>query len=237
MIIMRLKIITFISLCFFSLFFTQKTKIEFLEKKDSLQKKERRDFIFIHTNTDLNTARYLSKIKGSGKTQSLNSVLMEVQRKSQKIGANAFKYITSKVENSNFEILLELYKIEEDVKSENKKFYPTNSIYVLGKDNLNEQTEEKYKLNKEEKTIKSGEYGIIPLNVGEKVSINKGGVMGMTYNYKGIEQMPSFFISFSGFGINGVAPNGIGLSFSAGKIYETNIDYGLLLSEIYKNHK
>lgn len=233
---MKSKVIILFTVFFSFFLWGQKTRIEFIEKKDSLEKKEKRDFIFLHSDVNLNTARYLAKILGNGRIVSLNVLLADIQRKSQKIGANAFRYVSSKVVSDSFEIILELYKIEDDIKIENKRFYPINSIYIFGKNNFNKQTEEKYKLNKEEKIIKSGEYDIIPVDEGEKVSINKGGAMGMTYNYKVKGQIPSLFINFSGFGISGPAPYGLGLSFSAGKIYEMNIDYGLLLLEIYKKN-
>ncbi len=112
-----------------------------------------------------------------------------------------------------------------------------NNVYVFGNNDLTDRKPTIFKVNGQKTEVNSGEFKLFPVKIGEEIKINKGGFTGMTLWIKGMENKESTFLSFSGFGINGLIYNsygGTGISFNTGSIYSFNPNLGLLLLKIFK---
>ena len=216
-----------------SLVFSQKLKVDYIIKNDSLPKKERKDFIYIFKETDLTKARYIGRLRASGKAKELNFALIFLKDKAQKKGSNSFKFVKFKTENGISEIIVDTYVMDETSKMQNEKYFPKNKIYFFGKNNSEKETVEEYKLNNETKTLKSFYYSVV--NFNEEIVIKKGSALGAVLKLKPTAKNSTNFINFSGFGATGItgAGGGIGINFSGGSITQMDPDAALLLTDIY----
>lgn len=214
--------------------YSQKLKIEFIVKNDSLEKKERNDFIYLAKETDVTNAKYIGRLKATNKFNYINTAIYLLKDKAQKKGANSFKFVDFKNENGINELIIDAYVIDNELKITNQNNLPKNKIYFFGKDNIEKEISEIYFVNDEEKINKSFHYTIIDFDSNMKIS--KGKTFGMTLNVKPNENKDSMFINFSGFGASTVSlpSGGIGIGFSGGSIIQMDNNYGLLLTNIYK---
>lgn len=214
--------------------FSQKFSLDYTPKTDSIYKKEKKDFIYLDEKLDLSSARYIGQIKSSGKlTSVLNSVYL-IQQRGQKYGGNSFKFVSFKNENGLSELVLDIFIIDEKTKISNEELSPKNKIYFFGRDNDNKDADE-FKLNDEVRSIKALHYYIYDFDA--PVKINKGGLMGTTLFLNPQKKQSSHYINFSGFGLSGIAPVGMGLSFSAGKVMHMNKDFALLFTHIFNKQE
>jgi len=110
-----------------------------------------------------------------------------------------------------------------------------NVIYIFCDDKFNGK-EHTFKINGEQKTIKSGTYYKCIIKENSEVVINKGGVTGGTLKVKWEIGNPARFISITGFTFMDIPrpSNAIGVGFSTGKIYQMTANFGLLLTQTLK---
>lgn len=213
--------------------FSQKIKVEFLVKNDSLPKKERNEFIYLVKNTDVSAAKYIGRLKVTNKLNSMDMAVFWLKDKAQKKGANSFKFIEFKNENNINELILDTYVVDEKIKLVNKNNLPKNKLFIFGKDNIEKETIEEYHINDTLGKIKSFHYTVVDFY--NEIKINKGKALGTSIKLKPSETNNLYFINFSGFGASGTSTQsgGIGLSFTGGSIIKMDVDYGLLLAHIY----
>lgn len=229
------KFLTIILLIFtINLCFSQKLKIDFIIKNDSLPKKEKRDFIYLSKETDIKNAKYIGRLKATNKFNYIDMAIYLLRDKAQKKGANSFKFVDFKNSNGINELIIDAYVINDEIKNLNENFLPKNKIYFFGKDNLEKETSEEYFVNNESKKIKSFHYVVIDFET--EIKISKGKTLGATLKTKPTENNNLKFINFSGFGASPISSpsGGIGINFSGENIIQMEKDYGLLLTNIYK---
>lgn len=222
-------ILFFSALNFFN---AQKIKVEFIIKNDSLPKKEKNNFTYLHSQTDISTAKYIGRIKATSKFNEISLIFPYISDLAKKKGANSFKFIDFKNANGVSELLLDTYVIDENIKLINENLLPKNKIFFFGKDNIGNTTSEEFKLNGETKNLNSLHYYVVEFN--NKTTIGKGSFLGsnLTLNPKNND---SVYINFSGFGASPtyMAGGGMGVSFSGGKVIIMDKDTGLLLTHIF----
>ena len=210
----------------------QKIRVDFIIKNDSLPKKEKNNFTYLDNSTDVSAARYIGRIKSTGKTGDINLAIIFISDKAKKKGANAFKFIDYKSQNGISEIILDSYVIDETIKSANESLLPKNKIYFFGKDNVSRNIPEEYKLNGETRTLDPFKYTVVDFD--KEMIISKGKAFGTTLKLKPSDS-ESIFINFTGFGASPTyMPAGrVGMSFSGGNVIRMNKDTGLLLTRIF----
>lgn len=225
----------FIFFITFSFTFSQKVKVDFIIKNDSLPKREKKDFIYLDKLTDISRARYIGRLKVINKSDFINFAIFPLTEKAQKKGANSFKFVDFKSEDGLSEIVVDAYVIDDEIKTLNEGLRPKNKIYFFGKDNTEKESSEEYKLNGELKTLQSLHYSVIDFDV--PMTINKGKVFGTTLNLKPPTDGRSAYINFAGFGAMatpGYGGAGVGVSFSGGSVFRMDPDYALFLLNIYQ---
>lgn len=225
----------FIFLIAINFTFSQKVKVDFIVKNDSLPKREKRDFIYLDKQTDISKARYIGRLKVTNKSNFVNFAMLPLTEKAQRKGANSFKFVDFKNENGVNEIIIDAYVIDEEIKVLNENFRPKNKIYFFGKDNTEKDSSEEYKLNGETRVLQSFHYSVFDFDV--PMIINKGKAFGTTLKLKPPTGGHSAYINFAGFGAMatpGYGGGGVGVSFSGGSVFQMNPDYALFLLNIYQ---
>lgn len=226
-------------LLLFASFFAFPQKIEYLEKKDSLNNSEKEFFIYLDEKTNVANSHFLAKIKSTGKIDVVSNLYEVIKTESQRIGGNSFKFVEyTKIDNENAQLTLNVFFIENNIIEENFKNLEKNKVFVFGNDNLMNSKSESFKIDNEKQEIGSGEFMQFESPIGKEIKISKGGFTGMTLWIKSKEDKPSSFLNFSGFGLSDAAYNpysgGVGVGFTTGRINRFDPNLGLLLTKIYK---
>gem|GEM_PF-1340752 len=216
----------------FNFTLAQKIKVDFIIKNDSLPKKEKKNFIYLDKQTDISAAKYIGRIKATSKLNDIALSIIFISDKAKKKGANAFKFVDFKNENGTSELLIDTYVIDDNIKNSNENLLPKDKIYFFGKDNMEKNSIEEFKLNGEIKKLNSFHYSVVDFD--KKMTISKGKAFGTTLRLNP-QNNDCVFINFTGFGASpNYAPSGgIGISFSGGSIIRMEKDTGLLLTHIF----
>ena len=189
-------------------------------------KKMPKEFYFISENLSESKGIKVADMKfyarDKGEKISLIPVFYSLWKRANKLGANSF-FVTGIEYDPNkkrYDIIVELFFLDDDEIEENLASYPENLVVFIG--NVNTTNEEKgrtFKLNNEELILYPFEYITYECNVGEKITIQVGGVTGSTIVMKGDEnRLPQFF-TLGGASISPVLiPGGIGVSLKNGAV-------------------
>lgn len=214
----------------------QKTKVDFIIKNDSLPKKEKYNFTYLDNNTDISAAKYIGRIKSTGKTGDISLAIIFISDKAKKKGANAFKFVDYRSQDGISEIVLDTYVIDETIKGSNESLLPKNKIYFFGKDIMSRNLPEEYKLNGEIRSLDPFRYTVVEFD--KEMTISKGKAFGTTLKLKPMDT-ESIFINFTGFGAspNYMPAGGVGISFSGGNVIRMDKDIGLLLTRIFTSQE
>ena len=223
----------------FASFFVYSQKIEYLEKKDSLNTSEKEFFIFLDEKTNVADSHFLAKIKSTGKIDVVSNLYEVIKTESQRIGANSFKFIEyKKIDNENAQLTLDVFFTENNLIKENFKNIEKNKVFIFGNDDLINFKRESFKIDNNKFEIGSGEFMQFQSPIGKELKISKGGFTGMTLWIKNKEDKPSSFLNFSGFGLSGTEYNpysgGVGVGFTTGRINRFDSNIGFLLTKIFK---
>lgn len=226
-------------LLLFASFFVFSQKIEYLEKKDSLNTSEKEFFIFLDEKTNVIDSHFLAKIKSTGKIDVVSNLYEVIKTESQRIGANSFKFVDYKIiDNENAQLTLDVYFSDNNLLQENFKNIDKNKVFIFGNDNLIKFKRENFKIDNNKYEIGSGEFMVFQSPIGKELKISKGGFTGMTLWIKGKENKLSSFLNFSGFGFAGAEYNpysgGVGVGFTTGRINNFDPNLGFILTKIFK---
>jgi hypothetical protein len=217
-------------------------KIEYIEKNDTLQKPIDKIFVYIFPETDLTTSKNVAKIKSTGKLNEVHSIFQNLENAAQKIGANAFRFENFTKLDENFaELTLTAYFCEDSIFDINYKYVPKNKVYIFGNQNLADLKKQNFKINGEKYEIQSGNYKAFDVKIGEELKINKGGITGMTFWIKGVDDKSATFLSFTGLGFGGVSYNpqfgSGGININTGRINRIEPNFALTLLKIFQEQK
>jgi hypothetical protein len=215
-------------------------QIEILEKGDTLQKPKYVQFIYLSEKTSLDSITFVARIKATGSLHNVSNLFLFINAEAQKLGANAFKFESFKmVDSQNGELVLSTYYSngEGDFFDVNFQNLPKNKIYIFGNQDMIASKTQSYKVNGEKHEIESGKFAQFEIKENEEVKINKGGFTGMTLWVKRKPEGYSSFLNFSGIGLNGTSYNaysgGVGVSINTGTINKIEPNLALALLKIY----
>ncbi|HNP33650.1 MAG TPA: hypothetical protein PKN96_10185 [Flavobacterium sp.] len=237
------KLLLFFLLSVYGNFYSQ--TIQVLEKGDTLQKPKYHQFIYLSDSTDISSAKFVARIKARGSLKHTTNLYYFIRNEAQRLGANAYRFENFiKTDNDvNGELILSVYFCEDETWDANSEHMPKNKIFIFGNDDMTEHKVQGYKVQDEKYEIDSGQFKVFDIKENEEIRLTKGGFTGMTLWYKRKEDGFSSFVTFSGFGINGggasVGPgyNGVGVSFSTGKINHVEPNLAMALLKIYQEQK
>jgi hypothetical protein len=230
------KITLLLLICCYS-FYGQ--TIEVLKTGDTLQKPKYQQFIYLCDSTDLSGSTFVAKIKASGSLKNTSNLYHFIKNKAQSWGANAYRFESfTNNGDATGELTLSAFNCADSIYNLNYKHIPKNKIFVFGKDDLTDTKTQGYKLSGKKYQIGNGQFQAFDIKENEEISITKGGFTGMTRWFRQNEFGNSFYLNFSGLGLNGAtaAPgyNGVGISFNTGKIENIDTHLALCLLRIYK---
>ncbi len=222
--------------------FSYSQTIEYIEKKDTIEKPKQQQFIYIFQETNLTNSKYVAKVKSTGKLKNISLMFEKLKNDVQKIGANSFKFESfKKIDTENAELILSTYFCDDTFFDDNYKNVPKNKVYIFGNQNLSEIKNQSFKVNSEKQEVESGKFKEFDVKIGEELKINKGGFTGMTFWIKGAENKAASFISFTGIGFGGGSYNpgygSVGVNINTGRIDKIEPNFALLLLKIYEQQK
>ena len=148
-------------------------KLEFIEKRDTLQKPKYQQFIFISDKTDISESIFVAKIKSTGSLKKVSDLYLMIKDAAQRKGANSFKFESfKKIDSENGELILSAYYVEGSFFDINFENLPKNKIYIFGNQNLLENKTQSYKVKSEKYEIENGKYKVFDINESEDIKMN-----------------------------------------------------------------
>lgn len=198
--------------------------IKIVKQADSIPKEKGTTFEYITIKTEYSKLSYVATLNFVGNR--LDNYFGALAKKANDLGANAYKIVEYKRNDSQQELTIDIFFATEEVLDANYMDYEKNVIYIMG--DINKQ--EKFKINGQKIVLKEGDIYRYDIKPGEKVKVNKGGFTGMTSFYTWQENQPPRFLCFDGFGVGsgmvgvsagtGFAGTEAGISFTTGTINE-----------------
>ncbi|MFA4853156.1 MAG: hypothetical protein WC599_11610 [Bacteroidales bacterium] len=178
-------------------------------------------FDLIENNIDTTKLKFIKTIKGTcyNKESSMIQLYNSLRDKAFYLGANSYKFKNKSIIDSNntIEIYIDTYWISDSLKKINDSYHEKNAIYIFGSD-LSSKSITFFSFNNIKMALLSGSYFKYVGKIGDKVNINKGGILGSTYtiNYK--EDRSSIFLTFKGLQFSDATYPTMGIGITTGSI-------------------
>jgi hypothetical protein len=212
---------------------------------DILMKSEIKDlpqtevFTTLEPSTDTSQIKFVATIRAKDKSKksSIEFLYYEIRKEATKMGANCFKVKSFESGGERIEtiLVLDCYVLDESTIRKNISNREKNVVYIFGGEREDNNLTS-FKINGEEKNIKSGTYYKLMLTPNEKIKISKGGIAGASIELYGEKNKDPIFLTLSGLGLASLdkqPANGIG--FTSGSINKiSNNSLGLLLTKLLK---
>lgn len=239
-------VLTFLFFVFINVGLIQGQAIEQIYLNQDYTKQEKiKDFEYIDAQMDLSDidkiADYQIQIDKSGK-DNLGSVFGKLWKEASKLGANAYALNTISFQNGQYQVLLSLYYLNEEQMQENFSYYDQNIVVVFG--DLNTTNEEKFKsckVNGQKVEIAPYTYSLFKNEIGSKIKISVGGLLGSSVSIKGADSKLGSCYSLGGLSLmpsggavvgSGGSGMGVGINISTGNIYPMGLNFGLFVMTI-----
>lgn len=199
-------------------------------------------FDLIENIIDTNEIKFIKAYKGTcfNKESSMIQLFNSLRNRAINCGANGYKFKSQTFIDSNntIEIFIDAYWISDSLKIINNSYHEKNAIYIFGSD-LARKSIMHFRFNEIKTSVQSGTYFKYVGNIGERVTINKGGLFGATLylNFKNVRS--SVYISFKGFSVfdppytNG----GLSIGWNTGRIIHIDEYLGRFLTFLLKEIK
>ncbi|MDL2243441.1 hypothetical protein LJB84_01170 [Bacteroidales bacterium OttesenSCG-928-J19] len=233
----------YIGLCF-------SQKIEVLNKNEDFSfKKSPKEFYFISPDLEESKGTKVADLKfyarDKGKRISLVPVFYNLWKEANKLGANSFfvSEVSHDPKETRYDIIIELYYLNEEEIEENLDLYPENLIVIIGNVNTTNRNKvgKEFKLNDEDHALLPFEYLTYQNEPGNQVILKVGGAVGgakmsiigetgklpQFFSIEGTSITPAIGIGFGG-GIGG------GIAMRSGSISQLDMNLGLFLMRILK---
>ncbi len=214
--------------------------VEILEKDSRIKKEKSYFFDCIDSNFNLDTIDKIGVLKGNATLDEftrLPELFKQFRKKSNKIGANAFKIDSSKTIVDTIIVYMSVYHLTDAQMDSNLALYSQNMIYVFGNFSRSQKKGNKILINEQEKILKPFEYLSYKNIINEKVTIGIGGFLGAKMTIKGKEgRMPVFYSSHGvGLGEGSFANSSqAGISISSGSFAIVEKNFGQFLIQVLK---
>lgn len=209
-------------------------------KKSEIKNLPKADvFTILEPLTDTSKIKFVATIRAKDKNKKSNIEFLyfEIRREATKIGANCFKIKSFERggERNEAILILDCYVTDESTVKQNIENREKNVVYIFGGEREGDNSTS-FKINGEEKDVKSGTYYKLILNPSETIKISKGGITGASVVLHWEKDKEPIFLSLSGLGLaalNRQPANGI--AFTSGSINRINNNsLGLLLTRLLK---
>ncbi len=202
------------------------------------------EFHYLNDKLDSLKSMKIAIIEGSfnnSRKSNLVSLFQRFKDFSNNYGANSFRVnmIDINEYNDSSYIQLTIYSTSQTYLNENRDLYPSNKVFIIGNLDYSSEDTKKITINKIPVYIRSFEYIEYQNTVGEKLRINRGGMLGMTIKITGkVKRSPAFY-SIGGVSVmpssNVINPSVVGVSLSTGKFNIVDENLGFFLINILKN--
>jgi len=215
------------------------------EQNDTFTVSEKqKEFYYIEKDFPLTNDRWLATLDGfctNTRKSNLETLFYGFWKKANAMGANSFFIEEFQNVTDTIFVTVSIFNLTEQELDDNYELYSCNSIYVFGDliaSNFRTKVppSREIKLNKEKIKIYPLSYYEYQSDIGEKVNISIGGLLGSGYTRKGEEGKVSVYLSLGGGTVRPVVTpmGGAGISFSNGSIYSLDMNFGQFLAEILK---
>lgn len=178
---------------------------------------------------------YRCNMKAEG--GAVSKMYYKIRQQAKKWNANSFK-ITEMVINDSvqeFSLVLTAYYASDSILFYQDKLREKNVVYVFGSDKLNGKSDYSFKLNKEKKTIRDGQFIKLYNKPGETIKINKGGFTGMTVMIDYQADKNARFLDLGGFVVSPYTNmNTGGIAITTGRISYVENGLGVILTTVLK---
>jgi hypothetical protein len=243
----RKLIITFVLAM--SMISIQSQTITILEQDlDFVVEEKQEEFYYIEKDFPLSDDRWLATLEGyctNTKKSNLENLFYGFWKKANNLGANAFFIDDFSNTPDTISVTISVFNLTEKELDDNYALYSCNKIYVFGdliapniiKNKIPKNRE--IKINKEKIKIFPLSYYEYQSDIGEKVSVSNGGLLGTSYTRTGEDGKVSVYLSLSGGTLKPVITpmGGVGIGFSNGGIYPLDMNFGQFLAEILRKRK
>jgi len=213
--------------------------VDVLIKSEVRNLQEATVFTILEPKTDTSQVKFVARIQAKDKNKKSNIEFLysEIRKEATKIGANCFKIKSFERGGKRNEaiLILDCYVSQDSTIKQNKENREKNVIYIFGGEREDDNSIS-FKINGEEKQIKSGTYYKVILNPNEPITISKGGITGASAVLNWEKDKEPIFYSLSGLGLASLnnQPT-FGLAFTSGSINKiSNNSLGLLLTKLLK---
>ena len=213
--------------------------VDIIKRSDLKKLPESEVFAIIEPITDTSKINYVATIQGKDKNKKSNIEFLyfEIRKTATKIGANCFriKSFERGGERNEAILILDCYVADEKTLKINIENREKNVIYLFGNEREGDNSTS-YKINGEEKEIKSGTFHKIIISENQKIRINKGGITGTTVTLNWENNKEPVFLTLTGFGLASMDRQPInGIAFNTGGVNTiNNNNLGLLLTRLLK---
>lgn len=236
----------------FSVSLSAQENIEVLYQNENYRFTGNSDVLeFIDANMDVSSeikiAEYKLTMNKQGK-KNLSDVFIDFYNKALQTGANAFTIEDIQVEDNQYIVTVSLYNLNNEKMQENFSYYEENIVVIFGDLNTKKVDKpKKYKVNKDKVEIMPYTYAKYQNEIGEKIKVSIGGLMGASVTITGEPNKLARCFSLGGttvmpmggaIGISNYgAGAGVGVSISTGSIYPMDTSFGLFLMTILDNQQ
>jgi len=233
------KNLLFVCLCLIGIFPLWGQNVTVVEQNDAFTVSEKqKEFYYVEKDFPLTNDRWIGTLEGyctNTKKSNLESLFYDFWKKSNAMGANSFFIKDFSNHQDTIFIAVSIFNLTEKELDDNYALYSCNSIYIFG-DLLasNPPKNREVKINKEKIKIYPLSYYKYQSDIGEKVNISIGGMLGSGYTRTGEVGKVSVYLSLGGGNVQpGVTPmGGVGIRFSNGSIFTLDMNFGQFLAKI-----
>jgi hypothetical protein len=211
------------------------------QPKSKYERKKVESFIFIEPAINTASLKFIRTFKCvSNEGDDIPSLLRAVREQAQKIGANSYKFnsFTRNDSTGIMTLVLDTYLASEKMLELNSAMHEDNVIYIFCDDKFSDR-QFSFKINGEQKSIKSGTYYKYVMEVDSAVVINTGGLTGTTLKVDWEIGSDARYISITGPGFSDIPQqtNTLTVQLTTGKIHTISANLGSLLIRTLKTHE
>lgn len=216
-------------------------EIVVLEKVDSVQELSFNVFHLIDKHFELHNKKPLSRLKGialTAKKEGVESLFYNLAYQANELGANAFSIKSKWLHADSIVVLLDIFYLNEDETAQNLSLTPSNNIYIFG-DISTKPSSKNIRVNGNKMALKPMSYVVHQNNIGERSSIEVGGLMGTKIWITGEENKESLYYSVKGFNLNPAENYNpqASISFNNGSFYPVAPNFAIFLIQLLDENK
>ena len=242
---MNKKNLLFVCICLLGIFTLSGQNVTVIEKNEAFTVSEKQEeFHYITKEFPLTDDRWIATLDGfctNTRKSNLENLFYDFRKTANAMGANAFFIEDFSNAVDTIFVTVSIFNLTEKELDDNYALYSCNKIYVFG-DLIASNFKTKIpksgniKINKEKVTVYPLSYYEYQGDIGEKVDVSIGGILGSGYTRIGEAGKVSVYLLAGGGTLRpAITPmGGVGVGFSNGSICPLGINFGQFLAEILR---